>query len=517
MTVPITITADEVNCLIHAYFQDSGFQHSAFSLRMEGRLDHSHHIKKHIPRGELVERLSKALLYAEVEAHWKGDSFAKNCKSSFSLLERHVCSIDPNATTLLAPQQPGESSSAMLAGETGIKRKSITPSTEDGRAEKRARREAEDNHAATTVDGPASIALKEAKLSDLQQPPLENPVKKPKTKRLDAVRLLQAHKAEVFVVAWSPTTAGQLVSGSRDATVNYWNVPFGSYDDSPTSPPRPTLTLSNLAASSQADLTSIDWNPDGSLVAIGSYDAILRICTSAGKAYLTDDHHKKGPIFAAKFSPSGQWIATASLDSTSCVWDVKNKRLHRQYRNHEEACCLDVDWIDDSTFASAGSDRVVHIVSLNGTKPIQTLRGHEGELNMLKCNPTRTRLATCSDDTTARIWNIEHLHSEKSISTLAVLKGHKRCLTSVKWCPNTQTGEHELVATASFDFTARLWDSVTGDCLKVFTDHTKYVFALSFSPDGILLASGGGDGSLNMYDVKVGRVQPLEANDRADC
>lgn len=70
---------------------------------------------------------------------------------------------------------------------------------------------------------------------------------------------------------------------------------------------------------------------------------------------------------------------------------------------------------------------------------------------------------------------------------------------------------------ASFDFTARLWDSVTGDCLKVFTDHTKYVFALSFNPDGTLLASGGGDGSLNMYDVKVGRAQPLEGNDRADC
>jgi transducin (beta)-like 1 len=501
MTVPITITADEVNCLIHAYFQDSGFQHSAFSLRMEGRLDHSHHIKKHIPRGELVERLSKALLYAEVEAHWKGDSFAKSCKSSFSLLERHVCSFDSSATTLLAPQQPGESNIAMLASEPGVKRKSISPSTEDGRAEKRARKEAEDNHAAMAVDGPSSISPKEVKLSDFQQPSPEHAAKKPKTKRLDPVRLLQAHKAEVFVVAWSPTTAGQLVSGSRDATVNYWDVPFGSYEGSPSSPSRPTLTLSNLAASSQADLTSIDWSPDGSLVAIGSYDATLRICTSAGKAYLTDDHHK-GPIFAAKFSPSGQWIATASLDSTSCVWDVKTKRLHRQYRNHE-ACCLDVDWIDDSTFASGGSDRVIHIVSLNGTKPIQTLRGHEGELNMLKCNPSRTRLATCSDDTTARIWNIEHLHSEKPISTHVVLKGHKRCLTSIKWCPNSQAGEHELVATASFDFTARLWDSVTGDCLKVFTDHTKYVFALSFSPDGCLLASGGGDGALNMYDVKT--------------
>lgn len=125
---------------------------------MEGRLDHSHHIKKHIPRGELVERLSKALLYAEVEAHWKGDSFARNCKSAFSLLERHVCSIDPNPTALLAPQQTGEPNVAMLAGETSSKRKSLSPSTEDGRAEKRARKEVEDNHVVMAIDG-TPIAL----------------------------------------------------------------------------------------------------------------------------------------------------------------------------------------------------------------------------------------------------------------------------------------------------------------------------------------------------------------------
>lgn len=132
---------------------NQGFQHSAFTLRMESRLDHSHHIKKHIPRGELVDRLSKALLYAEVEAHWKGDSFAKNCKSSFALLERHVCSVDPSVPTLLAPQQAGEVNMAMLTSETGGKRKSISPATEDGRAEKRARKEVEDNHTPMAIDG----------------------------------------------------------------------------------------------------------------------------------------------------------------------------------------------------------------------------------------------------------------------------------------------------------------------------------------------------------------------------
>jgi transducin (beta)-like 1 len=462
---------------------------------MEGRLDHSHHIKKHIPRGELVELLSKALLYTEVEAHWKGDSLAKNCKSTFSLLEHHACAIDSNSASL-----PGESNMLKVTGEAAVKRKSSTPSTEDGRAEKRARKDVVNNDTAVAFDEPSRTVIKEPK-PDLQQVPSGTLAKKTKTKRPEIVRLLQAHKAEVFVVAWNPSAAGQLVSGSRDATVNYWSVPFSSFDTSSPSQLRPTVTLANLATAPQADLTSIDWNPDGSLVAIGSYDSILRICTAGGNVYLTDDHHK-GPIFAAKFSSSGQWIVTASLDSTSCVWDVKSKRLHRQYRNHE-ACCLDVDWLHDSTFASAGSDRVVHIVSLNGTKPIRTLRGHTGELNMIKCNPSHTRLATCSDDATARIWNVENIHSEKSTSAHVTLKGHKQCLTSIKWCPNTPAGEHELVATASFDFTARLWDSVTGDCLKIFTDHTKHVFTLSFSPEGDQLVTGGGDGSLFMYDVKA--------------
>jgi WD40 repeat protein len=28
-------------------------------------------------------------------------------------------------------------------------------------------------------------------------------------------------------------------------------------------------------------------------------------------------------------------LLTASLDGTACVWDVTNKKLHRQYRSHK--------------------------------------------------------------------------------------------------------------------------------------------------------------------------------------
>ncbi|KAG6333058.1 hypothetical protein ID866_6035 [Astraeus odoratus] len=482
MAAPITITADEVNCLIHAYFQDSGFQHSAFTLRTEGRLDHSDHIKKHIPRGELIELLSKALLYTEVEAHWKGDGLAMGCKNGFSLLEHHVCSLSPGELPEHSAQLNGEPTSLSAVGDAGSKRKSITPSTEDGRVEKRARREVDDKESAMAVDsashhhevgsllrelsraGTPKITPKEVKSPTEVQPAiLENAVKKPRTKRItsmadssksDDVCILRAHKSEVFVASWNPVTPGSLITGSRDATVIYWDIPTDPQETLSSSSLLPTIKLS-LTNSDQADLTSLDWNQDGSLVAIGSYDAVLRICHASGSTYLIDRHHKV------------QGHHSDYLQSLTC-----------------------------------GGDRVVHIVSLSGTKPIGSLRGHTGELTMIKCNPSRTHLASCSDDATARIWNLKCMLLDKTPPAPVILQGHTRCLTSVKWCPRTNSETHELVATASFDMTARLWDSVTGDCLKVFADHTKHVYSLSFSPDGCQLITGGGDGYLYMYDSK---------------
>lgn len=116
---------------------------------MEGRLEQSPHFSKHIPRGELVELLSKALLYVEVEAHWKGDALTTNCKTGFSLLEPHICSVEPKAKSTRPLTQPPVQEkdieqTTKTNGDAGVKRKADGPSTEDARVEKRARRTPED-------------------------------------------------------------------------------------------------------------------------------------------------------------------------------------------------------------------------------------------------------------------------------------------------------------------------------------------------------------------------------------
>jgi transducin (beta)-like 1 len=81
-------------------------------------------------------------------------------------------------------------------------------------------------------------------------------------------------------------------------------------------------------------------------------------------------------------------------------------------------------------------------------------RGHGDEINQIRCNKAGTRIATCSDDMTARIWNVESLpNSAESIpglvasDSVVVLEGHTHAVSTVAWCPNVSIGKHPMVAT----------------------------------------------------------------------
>jgi len=116
-----------------------GLQHTAFAIRKEAHLERSSMFHSHIPRGELVGLLYKALAYIEVECHFRSqDEATKRCVAPFSLLEPHLCSSvhkSPSSTIVqplpaIAPTpssrhpDPSRDTSATASGEdAGIDRK----------------------------------------------------------------------------------------------------------------------------------------------------------------------------------------------------------------------------------------------------------------------------------------------------------------------------------------------------------------------------------------------------------
>ncbi|WP_019506832.1 NB-ARC domain-containing protein [Pleurocapsa sp. PCC 7319] len=81
--------------------------------------------------------------------------------------------------------------------------------------------------------------------------------------------------------------------------------------------------------------------------------------------------------------------------------------------------------------------------------------------------------------------------------SLLTFQGHTSWVVSLAWSPNGN-----MLASSSYDKTIRLWNPLTGHCVKTLTGHTNWVLSIAWSPDGKMLASGGDDQTIRIWDVQ---------------
>lgn len=63
-------------------------------------------------------------------------------------------------------------------------------------------------------------------------------------------------------------------------------------------------------------------------------------------------------------------------------------------------------------------------MSLTRTTPLHRFRGHRDEVNVVKFSPCGTLVASCSDDSTVRVWSLRNIAAvDRDISAKPVKKG----------------------------------------------------------------------------------------------
>lgn len=187
-------------------------------------------------------------------------------------------------------------------------------------------------------------------------------------------------------------------------------------------------------------------------------------------------------ILATAFSPATSTrLATGSGDKTARIWDAETGTPLHTLKGHT-GWVLAVAWSPDGGMLATGSmDNTVRLWDpATGQALGGALRGHTKWITSI-CwepyhlrEPGRPRFASASRDFTIRIWDAV------SKQTDMALTGHKACVSCVRW------GGQGSIYSASHDRSIKIWDATKGTLLHTLTAHAHWVNHLALSTDHVL-------------------------------
>ncbi|KAK1317660.1 Protein SPA1-RELATED 3 [Acorus calamus] len=524
------LTSVELNYLVFRYLQESGFTHSAFAFGYEAGIHKSPVDGNLVPPAALVKFVQKGLQYLELEANLSCNE--ADVEDDFSFIEPFdLITKDVNELRKIVNEKKAKLQKELEKDKE--KDKDIVRAPEQEKEcevdRERQEREREQSRDRVNVEKDRDQEREKEKQHVEQSDRVhEDKVKGklddngisggpepmdivPSTPSLSHkvpisdVTILEGHNSEVFACAWSPDSS-LLASGSGDSTARIWPIPDG---------PRGPMNGKDISANAKIlkhfkgktnekckDVTTLEWNVEGTLLATGSYDGQARIWTRDGELRNTLNKHR-GPVFSLKWNKKGDFLLTGSVDRTAIVWDVKTGDCKQQFDFHT-APTLDVDWRNNVQFATGSTDYKIYVCKVGENRPIKTFLGHEGEVNSVKWDPTAALLASCSDDRTVKIWSL------KQDKFLHDLREHSKEIYTIRWSPTgpstSNPNQQLLLASASFDSTVKLWNVEHGVQVHSLEAHRQPVYAIAFSPNGEYLASGSLDQCIHIWSVKEGKV-----------
>ncbi|MFL5732273.1 MAG: WD40 repeat domain-containing protein [Chloroflexia bacterium] len=314
-------------------------------------------------------------------------------------------------------------------------------------------------------------------------------------------------------------------------------------------------------------VSAIAFTADGEMVGIGLDDGTLQVRSATDGSLVQNLNDRNTRIEALSFTPDGLLLAYSSLGDLS----IRLQRVRKDsapsilngHTDHVKALAVSPD---GKVLASAAGNREVRLWQVPSGKLIDVLPASVmpsdpvlAQIIALEFSSDGQTLFIGRNDDTMQQWSlverrIVHMEQNRTVyqdystpyvgsfainthedvaatvltatneiyvwglsdgrrvHTLGTMdangwKGHQSGVWSLKFSPDGQLlasggGKSESSSDDVHDMSIRIWSMVDGREQAKLEGHTNNVRSLAWSPDGRLLASGSDDGTVRLWQVK---------------
>lgn len=210
-------------------------------------------------------------------------------------------------------------------------------------------------------------------------------------------------------------------------------------------------------------------------------------------------HGHKDAILSVAFSPDGSTIATGSYDKLVKLWDAATGKELRTLKEHSDAVYSVAFLPDGKQLVSGAGDRTLKIWEAQSGKRLFTISDALDAIYAVTVHPSGSKLAAAGADRMIRTWSWNGDAAAPVATLLHSMFAHGDAVLGLAYSPDGTT-----LVSAGADRAIKIWDAATLGEKRLLEPQPDWVLGLALSGDGRWLAAGRYDGTLGLYSLANG-------------